>query len=419
MIEVKGTYNTAKLFTDTADAATISQVKNLMDQPSAAGAKVRIMPDCHAGAGCVIGTTITITDKVIPNLVGVDIGCGMLATKLKEQRINLPKFDSVSQAEVPAGMKMRKTAHSLAEEADVTDLACFKKKNCKVSEDVFRLSLGTLGGGNHFWELDRDEEGGIWLVIHTGSRRSGKDVAEYYQRQAYEQLNVTGNAYREVLSRRREAFIDRLKAEGREKEIGTLLPRWQASQEKSRITVPYEVAWCEGSLFDEYIHDMKIMQEYAKLNRRIITEVILKKCRLHAVEQFETIHNYIDTDHMILRKGSVSAREGERLLIPINMRDGALICIGKGNEDWNQSAPHGAGRLMSRSEAKNSISMKDYRESMNGIFTTSVNKGTLDESPMAYKPIDEIVANIAPTARIVSHIKPIYNFKAGEENALP
>lgn len=416
MIEVRGSYNTAKLFTDTADAATIAQVTNLMNQPSVAGSKVRIMPDCHAGAGCVIGTTMTVTDKVIPNLVGVDIGCGMLATQLKEERINLPKFDSISQAEVPAGMRMRTRAHSLADEIDVTDLACYKKTNCKLSEDVFRLSLGTLGGGNHFWELDRDEEGHIWLVVHTGSRRSGKDVAEYYQRQAYEHLNVTGERYKEILAQEREAFIEELKAQGREKEINKLLPAWQRARQKPEITVPYAVAWCEGQLFDDYIHDMKIMQEYAKLNRRIITEVILKKCKLHAVDQFETVHNYIDTDHMILRKGSVSARKGERLLIPINMRDGALICIGRGNDDWNQSAPHGAGRLMSRTEAKSSISMKDYRESMSGIYTTSVSKATLDESPMAYKPIDEIVANIGPTAEIISHIKPIYNFKAGDED---
>jgi len=416
MIEVRGSYNTAKLFTDTADAATIAQVTNLMNQPSVAGSKVRIMPDCHAGAGCVIGTTMTVTDKVIPNLVGVDIGCGMLATQLKEERINLPKFDSISQAEVPAGMRMRIRAHSLADEIDVTDLACYKKTNCKLSEDVFRLSLGTLGGGNHFWELDRDEEGHIWLVVHTGSRRSGKDVAEYYQRQAYEHLNVTGERYKEILAQEREAFIEELKAQGREKEINKLLPAWQQARQKPEIMVPYAVAWCEGQLFDDYIHDMKIMQEYAKLNRRIITEVILKKCKLHAVDQFETVHNYIDTDHMILRKGSVSARKGERLLIPINMRDGALICIGRGNDDWNQSAPHGAGRLMSRTEAKSSISMKDYRESMSGIYTTSVSKATLDESPMAYKPIDEIVANIGPTAEIISHIKPIYNFKAGDED---
>ena len=416
MIEVKGTYNTAKIFTDTCDSATIAQVTNLMNQPSVAGAKVRIMPDCHAGAGCVIGTTMTVKDKVIPNLVGVDIGCGMLATKLKEQRIDLPRFDSVSQAEVPAGMRMRKTPHTMSAEMSAEELACYGKSGCKVSDDVFRLSLGTLGGGNHFWELDKDEEGNIWLVVHTGSRRSGKDVAEYYQKLAYETRNITGSKYRELLQQKREAYIEQIKAEGRQKELGKLLKKWNAAQAKAQITVPYEVAWCEGQDFDDYIHDMKIMQEYARLNRRIITQVILKSCKLHAVEQFETVHNYIDTDRMILRKGSVSARAGERLLIPINMRDGALICVGKGNPDWNESAPHGAGRLMSRSEARNSISMKEYRESMSGIYTTSVSKATLDESPMAYKPIDEIMANIEPTAEIVSHIRPIYNFKAGDED---
>ena len=415
MIQINGRYNTATLYTDTADDATVAQVTMLMNQPSVEGSKVRIMPDCHAGAGCVIGTTMTITDKVIPNLVGVDIGCGMLATKLKEQRINLPKFDSISQAEVPAGMKTRQTAHSMADEIDVRELTCYKKPNCKVSEEVFRHSLGTLGGGNHFWELDKDSEGGIWLVVHTGSRRSGKDVAEYYQRRAYESLNGTGETRKEKIAQMRGAFIAQMKAEGKEKEISKLLTAWSAAIPDEEITVPYEVAWCEGQLFDDYIHDMKVMQEYARLNRRIITEVILKKCKLHAVEQFETIHNYIDTEHMILRKGSVSARAGEKLLIPINMRDGALICVGKGNADWNQSAPHGAGRLMSRNDARNSISMKEYREAMSGIYTSCVNKATLDESPMAYKPIDEIVANIAPTADIIEQIKPIYNFKAGEE----
>ena len=415
MIEIKGKFNTARVFTDQCDSATIAQIMNLMNQPSVEGARIRIMPDCHAGAGCVIGTTMTITDKVIPNLVGVDIGCGMLATKLAEKRIDLPKFDSLSQAEVPAGMKMRKAACRLADSISVTELACYRKPGCKVSEDVFRLSLGTLGGGNHFWELDKDEEGSIWLVVHTGSRRSGKDVAEYYQRQAYEYLNVVGEKRKKIIAEERDAFIRKLREEGREKEISKELSRWKASVENERISVPYEVAWCEGQLFEDYIHDMKVMQRYAALNRHVITELILKKCKLHAVEQFETIHNYIDTEHMILRKGSVSAREGEKLLIPINMRDGALICIGRGNEDWNCSAPHGAGRLMSRSEAKSSISMAEYKKSMEGIYTSCVNKGTLDESPMAYKSMEDIVSNIEPTAQIISHIRPIYNFKAGDE----
>ena len=416
MLEVKGTYNTALIFTDTCDDTTKAQVRNLMNQPSVTNSRVRIMPDCHAGAGCVIGTTMTITDKVIPNLVGVDIGCGMLATKLKEQRIDLPKFDSLTQAEIPAGMKKRRTPHSLADTMDVESLACYGKTGCKVSPDVFRLSLGTLGGGNHFWELDRDGEGNIWLVVHTGSRRSGKDVAEYYQKQAYETLNHTGRQRKKEIVAKRNAFIEQVKRDGNEKDLNRLLREWESSLPKAEITVPYEVAWCEGQLFDDYIHDMKIMQEYAALNRRIITEVILKKCKLHVVEQFETIHNYIDTENMILRKGSVSAKKGERLLIPINMRDGALICIGKGNPDWNESAPHGAGRLMSRREAKNTFSMTDYRDAMKDIYTSCVNKGTLDESPMAYKPIHEIIANIGPTAEIVSHIRPIYNFKAGDED---
>ena len=412
MIEIKGIYNTARIFTENCDNATVAQVRNLMDQPSVEGLKVRIMPDCHAGAGCVIGTTMTIRDKVIPNLVGVDIGCGMLATKLKEQRINLPKFDSISQAEIPSGMNIRKTAHSLADTISAEDLACFRKSGCKVSPDVFRLSLGTLGGGNHFWELDRDEEENIWLVVHTGSRRSGKDVAEFYQKQAYESLNLTGRKRKQEIAKQREAFIRKLKDEGRADEISRLLRSWKPDFSPEEIKVPYELSWCEGDLFDDYIHDMKLMQAYAALNRRIITEVIMKKCKLHPVEQFETIHNYIDTDHMILRKGSVSARKGERLLIPINMRDGALICVGKGNPDWNESAPHGAGRLMSRSEARNSISMKEYRESMSGIYTTSVSKATLDESPMAYKGLEAILSQIGPTAQVLRRIKPVYNYKA-------
>ncbi len=415
MLILQGKYNSAKVFTDTCDQATVAQVTNLLNQPCVEGSTIRIMPDCHAGAGCVIGTTMTIRDKVIPNLVGVDIGCGMLATRLKEKRIDLPKFDSVSQAEIPSGMRMRTVPHSLADTVSVEDLLCYRKPGSRVNEDVFRCSLGTLGGGNHFWELDRDEEDNIWLVVHTGSRRSGLNVAEYYQNAAYEYVNGLGKAQKARLAEEKEAFIQRVKDAGRKKELNKLLKEWVASEANHTVDVPREVSWCEGELFDNYIHDMRLMQQYASLNRHIITETILKKCKLHAEDQFETIHNYIDTEHMVLRKGSVSAAAGERLLIPINMRDGALICTGKGNSDWNESAPHGAGRLMSRTDARSSISMTDYRKSMEGIYTTCVNKGTLDESPFAYKPIDEIIANIEPTAEIVSRIKPIYNYKAGDE----
>ena len=258
---------------------------------------------------------------------------------------------------------------------------------------------------NHFIEVDKDEEGNLYLVIHSGSRHLGKEVAEIYQEKSYRQLN--GTTKEDI-----QKTINDLKSQGRQSEIEETIRKMKT---EIRTDIPKELSYCTGEIYEDYLHDMKIMQEYAALNRRIITQVILKACKLHAVEQFETIHNYIDTDHMILRKGSVSARAGERLLIPINMRDGALICIGRGNPDWNESAPHGAGRLMSRSEAKESISMKDYREAMKGIFTTCVSRGTIDESPMAYKPIDEIIANIEPTAQIISHIKPIYNFKAGGE----
>ena len=413
MFTVQGRYNTAVIFTDTCDSATVGQVIGLLNSPCAEGASIRIMPDCHAGAGCVIGTTMTIRDKVIPGLVGVDIGCGMLATRLKERRIDLPKFDSVSQAEVPAGMRMRGSPHSRAKDISPEELRCFRKPRCSVSPEVFALSLGTLGGGNHFWELDRDEEGNLWLVVHTGSRRSGKDVAEYYQRSAYEQVNGLREWRKKDIDAQREAFIRHLRAEGREREISTLLPQWEASLPEPVPGVPYEMAWCEGPLFDDYIHDMRVMQRYAQMNRQIITQTILKKCKLHPEEQFETVHNYIDLDRMILRKGAISARAGERVLIPINMRDGALICRGRGNPEWNESAPHGAGRLMSRSEARASISMADYRAAMEGIYTTCVSTATVDESPFAYKPMAEIVANIEPTVEIVSRLKPIYNFKAG------
>ncbi len=417
MTELVGKYASAKIFTDTLDDATRSQVENLLSQPCVSGSKIRIMPDCHAGAGCVIGTTMTIDRRVIPSLVGVDIGCGMLATKLKEKRIDLPRFDSVSQAQVPSGMNMREKAHSLSETISPEELICYRKPGCRVSEEVFRLSLGTLGGGNHFWELDRDEEGYVWLVVHTGSRRTGKDVAEYYQRSAYEVLNGLGRERKKQEEEQKKAYILALQDAGRDREIQDLLAAFRPELPTDAPRIPYEMAYCENEWFDGYLHDMRVMQAYAALNRRIITEVILKYAKLHATDQFETVHNYIDTEAMILRKGAVSAKAGERLLIPMNMRDGALICTGKGNSDWNESAPHGAGRLMSRAEAKESITVKAYRESMKGIYSSCVGKGTLDESPFAYKPMDEIVRNIAPAVEIVSHIRPIYNYKAGDEEA--
>lgn len=413
MFDLHGKYNTATVFTDNADQACIAQVINLLNQESIAGSKIRIMPDCCAGAGCVVGTTMTITDKIIPNLVGVDIGCGMLAIRLKAKRIDLPAFDSIVKSYIPSGSNIRAEEHVRANEVDIDDLVCYHAKNTHISDVVFYKSLGTLGGGNHFIELDKDNDGHIWLVIHSGSRRTGKDVAEYYQERAYNVLNIRGDALKEETARQMQEFMAQMKAHGRQKEIQKLRASWQPVIQRPEHEIPYAVSHCEGQLFDDYIHDMGVMQHYAALNRELIAHTILKHAKLHAEESFETIHNYIDLDRMILRKGAVSAQKGERILIPMNMRDGSLICIGKGNPDWNYSAPHGAGRLMSRSAAKESISMSDFKKSMEGVFTTCVSRETIDESPFAYKPAGEIMENIKDTVDIERVMKPIYNFKAG------
>lgn len=404
MLELRGKYNTCKVFTDNVDNATIGQLIALMNQSSVAGSQIRIMPDTHAGKGCVIGTTMTIGNKVIPNLVGVDIGCGMAVAELKETRIDLPKLDSVIRKKVPSGFSIRDKAHKFLRNVDLEELYCYKNINVDRAEK----SLGTLGGGNHFIEVDISESGQLYLVVHTGSRNLGKQVAEYYQDLAWKSLK-NGNKGDLI-----KAKIDELKAAGRQSEIEAEIAKIQSTVE----SVPKELAYCEGELFDKYIHDMKITQEYAYWNREAILDTIVDEMHLHVVEQWQTIHNYIDTENMILRKGSVSAQAGEKLIIPMNMRDGSLICIGKGNPDWNYSAPHGAGRLMSRSEAKQSISMSEFKKTMSdaGIYSTSVNKSTIDESPMAYKPMQEIIDNIGDTVEIVNIIKPVYNFKAGEED---
>lgn len=404
MLELRGKYNTCKVFTDNVDNATIGQLIALMNQSSVTGSQIRIMPDTHAGKGCVIGTTMTIGNKVIPNLVGVDIGCGMAVAELKETRIDLPKLDSVIRKKVPSGFSIRDKAHKFLRNVDLEELYCYKNINVDRAEK----SLGTLGGGNHFIEVDTSKNGQLYLVVHTGSRNLGKQVAEYYQDLAWKNLK-NGNKGELI-----KAKIDELKAAGRQSEIEAEIAKIQSTVE----SVPKELAYCEGELFDKYIHDMKITQEYAYWNREAILDTIVDEMHLHVVDQWQTIHNYIDTENMILRKGSVSAQAGEKLIIPMNMRDGSLICIGKGNPDWNYSAPHGAGRLMSRSEAKQSISMSEFKKTMSdaGIYSTSVNKSTIDESPMAYKPMQEIIDNIGDTVEIVNIIKPVYNFKAGEED---
>lgn len=394
MLELTGKYNMAKVFTDNIDATTISQIINLLNQPFVANSKIRIMPDCHAGAGCVIGTTMTIQDKIVPNLVGVDIGCGMLATKLEETEIDLKQLDETINRYVPSGF-------------NVHDTAKFKSKADKIIAPIdialaFR-SLGTLGGGNHFIELDRDDAGALWLVIHTGSRHLGLEVAHHYQELGYK--NLKQGCVRDES----KAIIESLKAQGKEKEIQKTLT---ALHKNTEPKIPKDLCYVDGSTMDAYLHDMYYTQNHAKLNRKAIADIILDKMGLHMTDSIETIHNYIDIEHKILRKGSVSACAGERLIIPINMRDGSLLCTGHGNPDWNNSAPHGAGRILSRSEAKDKISFKDFEDSMKGIYSTSVVESTIDESPMAYKPLDEIMRNIKATVDIDTIIKPIYNFKA-------
>lgn len=414
MIELKGKYNTCKVFTDNIDNVTIGQLTALLNQESMQGNQIRIMPDTHAGKGSVIGTTMTLTNgKVIPNIVGVDIGCGMLAVKLKERRVDLPKLDSVIRKYVPSGGEVHENEKMFKTTLDAEQLRCYGKPGARIREMLAYQSVGTLGSGNHFIELNRDKDENLWLVIHTGSRHLGLEVCDYYQEEAYRRIKdkVNGGAKKAKL----DELITRLKEEGRHKEISKEIEKFNKNYKEINPSVPFELAYCEEELFDDYIHDMKMVQEHASCNRAEIARIIIKEMKLHELDRFETIHNYIDTENMILRKGSVSAQAGERLLIPINMRDGSLICIGKGNPDWNYSAPHGAGRLMSRSEAKERVSMSDYKESMKGIYTTSVNKSTIDESPMVYKPMQEIIDNIQDTVEIIDIIKPIYNFKAGEE----
>ena len=401
MIILNGKYNSAKVFTDNIDETAIAQIIELCNQPMSEGAQIRIMPDVHAGAGCTIGTTMTITDKAIPNLVGVDIGCGMETIVLKEKHIELQKLDKLIYEKIPSGFDIREKPHRYSEKIDLTELFCYRYINQIRAE----RSIGTLGGGNHFIEADKGSDGRIYIVIHSGSRHLGVETAKYYQKEAYRCLNQSSQ--KDI-----DALIAKLKAEGKQKQIQAEITKISNTK---RTAVPQHLAYTENELFEQYIHDMKLVQEFAMLNRQAMMDKIIKGMGLHVVDRFTTIHNYIDTENMILRKGAVSAQAGEKLLIPINMRDGSLICTGKGNLDWNCSAPHGAGRIMSRSQAKKTFTVSEYKKQMQGIYTTSVNSGTLDECPMVYKSIEDIVDNISDTVEINDIIKPISNFKAGEE----
>lgn len=398
MIELKGKYNEAKIFADAVDEASMSQIYLLLNQEFTKDSKIRFMPDVHAGAGCTIGTTMTISDKIVPNMVGVDIGCGMETIRIRQKHIELQKLDKLIYQKIPAGFRIREKAHRYYERIDLSKMYCYKY----INKDRAEKSMGTLGGGNHFIEVDKDDKDNIYVVVHSGSRHLGLEVANYYQEEGYKVLN--GCAKSDI-----DALVIRLKVEGKEKEIQKSI--MQLINTKT-TNVPRQLAYVTDSLFVQYINDMKIVQEYANLNRKAMMDEIIKGMKLEILEEFTTVHNYIDTEEMILRKGAVSAKKGEKLLIPINMRDGSLICIGKGNDDWNQSAPHGAGRLMSRGAAKSSFTVSEFKKQMEGIYTTSVNKDTLDECPMAYKNKEDIIKHIEDTVEIKDIIKPIYNFKS-------
>lgn len=400
MLEVFGKYNQAKIFTDVVDQASIAQVIELCNQEFTAGSRIRLMPDVHAGAGCTVGTTMTITDRVVPNLVGVDIGCGMETLRLREDSLDFQALDRLIRREIPSGFGVRQKNHPFYQKIDL------QKLKCSNHVDLARAakSMGTLGGGNHFIEVDRDEQGALYLVVHSGSRHLGVETAKYYQQAGWRTLNRGDRQDFQQLAAS-------LRSQGRAQEIEAQI----AALKKQRPSISKELAYVSGWLMEDYLHDMRLVQQFAALNRQAMLERIVSGLGLRVDESFSTVHNYIDTDAMILRKGAVSAQAGERLLIPINMRDGSLICTGLGNEDWNCSAPHGAGRLMSRSAAKAAFSLEEFQRQMEGIYTTSVDRSTLDECPMAYKSMEDIVRCIGPTARIERVIRPVYNFKAGEE----
>ena len=402
-IEIKGKINTAICYAKVVEDEAIEQIRRMCDYPMTEGAKIRVMPDVHAGKGCTIGTTMTIKDKAVPNVVGVDIGCGMYTVNLGKQAIDLEKLD-MAAFYIPSG---RNVWEGRVEKFDITGLKCYRQL-----KDTKRLerSLGTLGGGNHFIEVDRAADGTQYLIIHSGSRNLGKQVAEYYQSLAVD-LDKGIGEYLEA----REELIRSFKEQGRRSEIQSALKAlYEKKYHEGALTMPEDLCFLSGSYLDDYLHDVEICQAFARRSREKMAEIIMDKTGLAAGEAFHTIHNYIDTDEMILRKGSIAAHKGEKVLIPINMRDGSVIAIGKGNPEWNYSAPHGAGRLMSRTAAKNNLSMEEYRETMKGIYTSSVCEATLDEAPMAYKSLDDIIDVIRESVDIVDVMKPIYNFKAAD-----
>jgi len=398
MFEIKGKINTAICYAKVVEDDAIDQIRRMCDYEFTADSRIRIMPDVHAGKGCTIGTTMTVTDKVVPNIVGVDIGCGMYTVNLGKADIDFAKLDEAAHF-IPSGMNIWEGRQ---EKFDLQQLLCYRSlKNTKWLE----RSLGTLGGGNHFIEVDRASDGTNYLVIHTGSRNLGKQVAEIYQ-----QLAIDLNKGKETYFQERDEIIRTYKEQGRRKEIEKALKgiSWNARE----ATMPEDLCFLYGQYFEDYMHDVEICQRFARRNREKIAEILLDRTGMSGTDGFHTIHNYIDTEEMILRKGAIAAHAGEKVLIPINMRDGSVLAVGKGNPEWNYSAPHGAGRIMSRTKAKNELNLDEYKKAMAGIYTTSVNAATLDEAPMAYKSLDDIIDVIRESVDVIEVMKPIFNYKA-------
>ena len=400
MLEIKGKINTAICYASVIEEEAIEQIRRMCDYEFTAGSRIRIMPDVHAGKGCTIGTTMTITDKAVPNIVGVDIGCGMYTVDLGKTDIDYKKLDEAAHF-IPSGMNVWEGRQ---EHFDLEQLRCYRDLN-----DTKRLerSLGTLGGGNHFIEIDESADGEKYLVIHSGSRNLGKQVAELYQK-----LAVDLSKGKEEYFKKRDEIIRTYKEKGKRKEIQAALKKIAWEQKESLI--PEDLCFLYGSYLEDYLHDVEVCQRFARRNREKMAEILLERTGIAAGEAFHTIHNYIDTEEMILRKGAIAAHAGEKILIPINMRDGSVLAVGKGNAEWNYSAPHGAGRIMSRKAAKDKLSLEEYRETMKGIYTTSVNEATLDEAPMAYKSLDDIIDVIRDSVDIIDVMKPVYNFKASD-----
>lgn len=402
LIEIKGKVNNAICYATIIEDAAVEQIRRMCDYALTEGSRVRIMPDVHVGKGCTIGTTMTVTSRVCPNIVGVDIGCGMYTVKLSETDLDFPRIDEACH-DIPSGMNIWEGRQ---ERFDLTRLRCYRSLR-----DTRKLerSLGTLGGGNHFIEIDKSPDGTCYLIIHSGSRNLGKQVAEFYQK-----LAVDLHSGKEGYFIRREALIASYKAAGKRAEIQDALKELAKEYSVKEPDVPEDLCWLYGSFLEDYLHDVEICQQFARRNREKMAEILLARTCMTGTDAFHTVHNYIDTQEMILRKGAISAHKGEKVLIPINMRDGSIIALGKGNPEWNNSAPHGAGRLLSRSAARETISLEEYRESMSGIYTTSVNEDTLDEAPMAYKSLNDIIDVIRDSVDVIDLMRPVYNFKAGK-----